>query len=356
MNICQRLYRLDRLANCGKFNGIVSIYKNLDMYYETKTNHAFGDISNKDHFLTGNVTLQMLSVIILRYVEKKIVDLNVPIHIYLPKYKYIPWTHIVTLLDLLSHKSGIYCTSAHSKIRNFQFENYGTFKYANENYKIAGKIITTMTGKTLRQLYEELFSDANMYSSFIFNGESINLINDTYNTNIKKGYVFVPFTHHLLFNLVLNNYNYNIGLNRIDNSLTDGPQYIYPECSNVISTIQDLHQWNHHLYNSDLFYNENTFAIFSKSNAIQSNAIQSNKIQSNNYGLGILKTCDNPLEFSHTGWVYGFQITVVYYPDKNYSVVIVENVSRFGTLSVPHTDFSVHNLMIDVIRHHIKEI
>lgn len=123
-------------------------------------------------------------------------------------------------------------------------------------------------------------------------------------------------------NLLHRNYNYNAGYNKINNSMLDGPQYLYPEGGNVISTVDDLHKWNHKLYN-DIFKYEKTFEIFSK---VRCSITPENF--NNHYGFGISKTCDNPLEFSHTGWVYGYQSTVLYYPSVRCALDTKINIIR----------------------------
>lgn len=81
-----------------------------------------------------------------------------PNYNYLSQYNDLEWTHTVTITHLLSHTSGI-CSGKNGrvKIKDFKTEKIGSFQYANENYKIAAKILTTITKRSLSLLYYDLF-------------------------------------------------------------------------------------------------------------------------------------------------------------------------------------------------------
>jgi D-alanyl-D-alanine carboxypeptidase len=298
------LSELDKYINGGKFNGIVSVYiNNLKSYENKTTKYLVGEAINfDDKFLIGSITKQMLSVLVLKLVEENKLSINQPISEYLEEYNHLYWTKLVTITNLLSHTSGI-CpiNSKKISIKELKIENIGAFKYANENYKIVAKIITKKTGEKLQSLYKKLFTELDLPYSLIFNNESIDDINKKYNLNIKSGHICVPYIHSWLL-FVFANYKINEGYHKINNPMLDGPQYLHAEGGNVITNVKDLHRWNYLLHNGYIFKNKDTYDLL-----LKKKSTFTTKKFNNHYGFGISKTCDYPLKYSHSGWVYGFQ-------------------------------------------------
>ena len=336
------------------FNGIISVRDKTGIIYEKVSGKK--DIGSPDSsdlepahmFIVGSVTKQMLSAITLRLAESGLLDITFPIGTYLLEYQNEPWASKVTIEQLLSHTSGLVPSTGY-KMHTYDFDlgAGGNYSYANQGYELIAKIITKVSNKTLGQLYSELFEHCGMSNSGIVDNKTIQQIRHTY-PKIVNGHMYVPWIHSMALWL-LKDWKIDDGYSKIHNPFFDGPQYLYPEAGNVITTVEDLHKWNNCLFH-DLFKNKSTLDNFLRPRSIRTPC----RIDNIGYGLGIMCPDKYLPEYYHTGWVYGYETTTVYYPEYEISVVIVENVSRIGTTQSPFTDFTTHDKLWFTIRNYIK--
>ena len=90
------------------FNGIVSVEKEGTIIFERAHNNLPAENPTPNSlFFTGSITKQMLSAIILKYVELEILDLYAPIEKYLTDQWDVLEVKTITLENLLTNTSGL---------------------------------------------------------------------------------------------------------------------------------------------------------------------------------------------------------------------------------------------------------
>lgn len=337
----------------GLFNGIVSVEKDgVSIFEKVDNNLPVENPTSKSLFFIGSITKQMLSAIILKYVELGILDLYAPINNYLDD---ILGVDNITLENLLTHTSGLVESKGRKKASgyNFNSKKKGRFIYANQGYELAGKIVSKASGKSLEALFQELFHQCGMNDSFIINNDDCDI------TSIKKihpgliqGYMYVPTLHSLIMStgILADAWNIKSGYSLVKQPFKDGFQYLYPEAGNVVSTIQDLHKWNQCF--GKIFKEKITMQEYIKSRVF--NIKFGGRLY--DFCFGMRKAIQAPIEYGQSGWIYGYQSTSVFFPEQRISAVILENVSRIGGIRIPPLDFSIHNMIISNVRSYINQL
>ncbi|HEV8052226.1 MAG TPA: serine hydrolase [Parachlamydiaceae bacterium] len=350
-------YKIDDKAMLrGSFNGIVSVEKNgISIFEKVHNNLPVENPTSKSLFFIGSITKQMLAAIILKYIELGILDLYAPISNYLTLLEDVLGANSITLENLLTHTSGLVESRGRKNAvgYNFNLKMKGTFLYANQGYELAGKIVTKISGKSLESLYQELFYQCDMKDSFIINNDDcdISTIKETH-PRLIQGYMFVPPLHSLIMStgILTDAWNIKSGYSLVKQPFKDGFQYLYPQAGNVVSTIQDLHKWNHCF--GKIFKENLTMQEYVKSRVF--NIKCDGRLY--DFCLGMRKTIQEPIEYGQSGWIYGYQSTSVFFPEQRISAVIFENVSRIGGIRIPPLDFSIHNMIVANVRSYINAL
>lgn len=335
----------------GSFNGIVSVEIDGGPFFEKMRNDLPAENPSANSlFFIGSITKQMLAAIILKYVEIGILDLYLPISHYLD----IRGADKVTIEDLLTHTSGLVSSRGPREAKDYSFDlkKRGIFNYANQGYQLAAEILVKESGKTLEALYDELFLQCDMQDSFIINEDDfpIATIKEAH-PRLMLGYMYVPLLHSWVMStgILTDVWNIKSGYSPVKQPYKEGFQYIYPEAGNVVSTVRDLHKWNQSF--GKLFKDKSTMQEYVKSRVF--NVKFCGRLS--DYCLGLSKSTQGALEYGQTGWLYGYQSTSLFFPEHKLSVVILENVSRMGGISMPPLDFSTHHKIVGHVRSYLHK-
>ena len=345
---------MEKAISKGLFNGIVSIEKDgVSIFEKVHNNLPVENPTSKSLFYIGSITNSMLAAI--KYVELGILDLYAPISNYLTVLEDVLRTDNITLENLLTHTSGLLEPKGRQKAKDYDF-NYkkkGTFLYSNQGYELAGKIVTKISGKSLENLYQELFSQYNMRDSFIINNDDCDIatIKETH-PKLIQGYMYVPTLHSLIIStgILTDTWNVKSGYSMVKQPFKDGFQYLYPQAGNVVSTIQDLHKWNQCF--GKIFKEKLTMQEYIKSRVF--NMKFGGRLY--DFCLGMRKAIQEPIEYGQSGWIYSYQSTSIFFPEQRISAVILENVSRIGGLKIPPLDFSIHNKIVENVKTYIHKL
>jgi CubicO group peptidase (beta-lactamase class C family) len=294
-----------------EFNGVVLVAKKGEIIYKD----AFGlanrewNISNTvdTKFRIGSLTKQFTSAAILQLAEAGKLKLDDPISKYIPTF---PNGDSVTIHMLLNHTSGIKSytnmpkfgtiltapLSKDSIINFFKNEPYefspGTkYNYNNSGYFLLGYIIEKVSGQS--------------YSNYI--SQHLNSKATLTNTSVDVVDVILP--------------------KRASGYMKDfkgwkNAQYIALEfpysAGAIISTVEDLHQWNMALHKGKILNNE----MYEK--------MTTPYLENYGYGLRI-DSVDNHRRIGHSGGIPGFLSHNDYYPEQDIEVIVLSNNGSAST-------------------------
>lgn len=135
---------------------------------------GYGHIDDHDRpvtaqtpFILGSTTKSFTAMAIMKLVEEGKIDLDTPIQTYLPSIK-ITATQI-TVRNLLNQTSGISTApNRNDGVWKVNKENIGrVFEYSNENYKLLGQIITSVTNRPYSEfITNNIFTPLEMKQSY----------------------------------------------------------------------------------------------------------------------------------------------------------------------------------------------
>lgn len=126
-----------------------------------------GLVTPQTPFILGSTTKSFTAIAIMKLVEEGKIDLDAPIQTYLPAVKITD--RKITVRNLLNQNSGITTPPTHNdKEWKINEENIGrVFQYSNENYKLLGQIITSVTNRPYEEFVTEtIFSPLDMKHSY----------------------------------------------------------------------------------------------------------------------------------------------------------------------------------------------
>lgn len=221
--------------------------KNHRFYYASQ------NVTTDSQFYIGSLTKQMTAYILLNVLQQKYpnVDLNQLLNQKLstlfPYSEFLkeinkPWINEVTLLDLLTHQSGLsdYIDYYQNEIKNPQLLNYPInpiaivksvkfdyrkpYQYSNTNYFIVGKLLEEIEQSSFDRIYNRLIS-----------------------SQAGMRYSEAPILH---------NYHYLKNDNRFANLIPDLNNDIFMDMNNAIgagnavSSAIGLLKWNDFFYNN----------------------------------------------------------------------------------------------------------
>lgn len=304
--------------NTKQFNGIILISQKGDTKYLKL--YGYSDIDRKkplvldDQFVIGSISKQFTAVLVLRELDKRNLDLFVPIHRYLPELTQ-SWADTVTVHHLLTHMHGITQLD-----KPTAFKVGVQYSYSQIGYDLLAKIVETISGKSFAELSENLFEECGMKNTFHPDIKKYK--------NLVKGYTEIE------------NGKLEIEKETFQN---------YVAAGSFISTVTDLNIWNSLFYRGKLLKSKTMKKLKTK----QSGAVRNHPIFGvTEYGYGItVDTKENVLQFGQTGFSPGFISMNYYFPKTKTSVILLENIA-YDTDDLKKT-FYYHTQILKIIRNEI---
>jgi len=304
---------LTSAVKAGQFNGTVLVAEKgkiiLQKGYGWKNFSAHTLNDNNTLYQIGSITKPFTAIIILKLQEEGKLSVNDLLSKYFPDQK---GAEQITIQNLLDHTSGIYnytddigpedsAIVSHPVDRQLALNIFinkdllfkpGTkFSYSNSGYFLLGMIIEKITGKLYQQVLRQLiFAPLGMqHTGFDF----INLKD----TAKATGYDAFDSSHH------------NIAV-KWDSTVTYSAGSIY-------STTGDLYKWSKAIAKGELL------SVASWKQAFTPNL--------GNYGYGWwIDTLYGNKYITHSGGLPGFMSNFVYYPDKDITIILLNNFGNFG--------------------------
>ena len=319
--------KIDVLVNNSEidFNGCILVACGEEVVYE-KNRGSYGQPTLQDQFLIGSCSKQFTAVLILQLVDQKLIDLKKPIKAYLPELL-DEWAGIVTIEQLLNHTSGIKGFGEH-----LEFEPGTEFKYSPTfSYFLCCQIAERVTGCDFETLLNKLFLSANMKNTGAVIHKDFLVAKNEYPLLIQGFREGDDETIHEVLNF------------GVDNKVYD---YKWIAGGGIISTLHDLIKWNLNLHKGNLISPISYIKMITPS--ITRNHPRYGTI---GYGFGIQVFGENGLELSHSGYIDGYMSTLIYYPESEMSVIVLENISR-STKDVIRA-FNIHDKLRNLVRFEI---
>ncbi len=302
----------DALESNNKFMGSVAVSRNGSIIYSRST--GFADFENKikadenSGYRIGSISKTFTSVLVMKAVEEKKLDLNQTIGKYFPTIKN---ASKITIENLLYHRSGIHSFTSDSAYLTWNtqqktekemidiiaragidFEPDSKSEYSNSNFVL----LTFILEKTFRKSYAELL----------------------------KEYIVQP----------LGLKNTSLG-GKINTSKKDCKSYKYldtwvvePEtdisiplgAGGIVSTPGDLVKFSEALFGGKL---------------LSSESLEKMKTVKGQYGMGIFNIpFYDKAGYGHTGGIDGFISVFSYFSDGNISFAMTCNGSNYNTNNI----------------------
>jgi D-alanyl-D-alanine carboxypeptidase len=285
---------LIKTTTVRQFNGTILIAQNG----ETKYSKAYGysNFENKsplkinDQFEIMSNTKQITAVLVLKEVEKGKIDLQSPIKKYLPSLTQT-WADTVTVHQLLNFSAGI----QEDLDKPLLFKPGSDFKYGNAAFSLLGKIVKFSTKKKYSEVANQLFKELKMKNTFCYTTDN--------NQNLVSGYINSNNTFEVVENKPITSENIS--------------------AAGVISTVNDLTIWDNNLHKGKILKPETYKLMTSYSITAQHDLFGKEKV---GYGYGIRIIDKEPIKYiGHTGMGNGFLSANLYIPNKDVTIVVLEN-------------------------------
>jgi len=288
--------RIDSLieANTKRFfNGIILIAQNDTILYSKVK--GFANLEGNtplvidNQFIIGSISKQMTAVVVLREVDKKRIDLHVPVKKYLPNMSQT-WLDSITVHQLLNHTSGVTDWD-----KPLKFRPSTDFSYSNIGYELLAKIVENVTKKSYATLTNEVFKMCKMKSSMSpKSNQQKSLVNSYVEDSTGK-------------------------VERVEGLLVD----LGIPSGGIISTAGDLLLWNQNLHGGKLLSPKSYQRMTTASSHREHNIF--GKVD---YGYGLqIDHKGKTLEIGHSGYATGFVSLNFFYPETKTSLIILENIA-----------------------------
>ncbi|GEN77435.1 serine hydrolase domain-containing protein [Chryseobacterium hagamense] len=290
--------QIDSVFKKHQFNGSVAVFKDSVELY--RKNQGFSDfrnrvkIDNQTVFAIGSVSKQFTAVLILLQMEQGKLNMEDKVSKYLTEFRNNTYENI-TIHQLLNHTSGLNVMG--EKLR---FKSGTDFLYSNDGFNALGKVIEKVTGKPFNENIAALFKKAGMNASFT--GTSFKNTEENFAgayLGSGKGYEKVK-----------------------DMPARLGSKAIGIPAGGVLSTIEDLHQWNNALYSGKILSTE-TLRKFEAKSAERHHPIFGKM----GYGYGIMSNTGKPEAVFHSGYIKGSPSLNIFYPKTKTSVIVLSNIA-----------------------------
>lgn len=317
------------ISDNARFNGAILVTKGDKLIYQKTCGKADCEqnthIATDSQFLIGSISKQITAVLILREVDKEKIHLSTPVYEIIPEIE-DDWTKDVTIHHLLNHTSGVKAFG-----QPLGCIPGDSFAYSNFGYDLLGKILERITGKSYATLAQELFSYCGMDQSAA--PESGTFL------EMRKAYPQLAL-------------GYTEGDERpwqAEASLRESSQN---PSGGLISSISDLQMWNHCLHHGKLLKAETYQKMITPSTT------RNHRWGVIGYGYGVQVSSEGDiLEISHNGIIPGYMSFLVYYPEYDVTLAILENrVYWTKEWGIPQQKavFFVHDAMREVVRKYIQ--
>ena len=258
-------------------------------------------------FRIGSVTKNFTAAAILKLCDEGQLSVDDPLSKYLPDF---PRGDEVTIAQLMNHTSGIYSytsapdffsnvrlgTDEASWIKTFQdrpfdFAPGSKWSYNNSAYFLLGHLVSKISGKPYGQYLEEtFFQPLGMEATGVHDPTTV-LRHEAY------GYSFTPSGFEKALDW--------------DMSKAGGAGALY-------STTGDLARWTSALFAGQVISDESLAAAVSPT--ILANG------ENTHYGFGwFIDTHRGLPRYSHGGGLQGFSSHLAYYPEQDFTVVVLHN-------------------------------
>ncbi|MBF4465301.1 serine hydrolase [Flavobacterium sp. LC2016-12] len=294
-NYAAKIDSLIKVAD-PKFNGVVLIAQNGKTLYNKA--YGFENFETKkplqldSQFEIMSNTRQITAVLILKEVEKGLIDLQTPIKKYLPELKQT-WADSVTVHQLLNHTHGIIDLE-----KPLLFKPGTEFKYGNLGYSLLGKIIEATSKKSYSEVANAFFKELKMKNTFCYSKDKMK--------DVVSGYI-----------------NTNNKFERVEKTMITTESIA---SNGIISTVGDLAIWNQNLHKGKLLKPESYQLMFQYDITAQHGFFGKEK---EGYGLGIRIIEKDVIKYvGHTGLGDSFSSVNVYIPKSDLSMIVLENQSN----------------------------
>ncbi|MCS3530734.1 serine hydrolase [Chryseobacterium sp. JUb7] len=301
--------QIDSVFKKYHFNASVAVFKDSVEVY--RKNNGFSDfetktkINNQTIFSIASISKQFTAALILLQAEQGKLNINDKVSKYLKEFQTKDYASI-TIHQLLNHTSGLNILG-----NQLMFKSGSGFYYSNDGFNALGKIVEAVSGKSYDQNVKELFNKAGMKNSStgnLFKGK-----------NFAQTYLGSQKNPEKIENMPKRLAGNDIGI----------------PAGGILSTIDDLHQWNTMLYGGKIL-NPETLKKFTSKSAERQHPVFGKM----GYGYGIMMNIGKPLAYFHSGYVKGAPSLNIYYPKTKTSVIILSNVAdqEKGTAFKPHIE------------------
>lgn len=343
--------RINKIMNtryeCNTPGAAIMILKGdsilMERYYGIADMTTGEKISHKTRFNIASISKQFTVVGALRLIEQGLISLDTPINIYFPNFSQPFWENI-NLWHLMSHTSGlpdsrnrsdreacIYATDSTSmsyfpNINQLLFTPGSNYDYKNPTFLLIAQIIEQLTNMSFIDYQQKyIFDRLGMSSTSYFNPEEA-----------------IPHTAHAYINVFADTKSSTdkdsegrpTGFTNTQSSTWQ--EYDYEEETffatrpdgGIYSTLRDLARWEKALRENTIISNHLLNTAYTPHITVTGSTWSSYQNRANTYyGLGwfIDKTPEYPTKIYHTGDNGGFQAYLAKYPEKNISIIILEN-------------------------------
>lgn len=274
------------------FNGIVLIVREGKEIYSKEK--GFSDREKKtpltltNQFVIGSISKQMTAAMILVEYEKGNLNLNEPIHTYLPNLKQ-SWADSVTVHHLLTHTHGIKELN-----QPLAFPLASRFDYSQLGFELLSNILENIKHQSFETISNEFF-------------KQIGLKNTVYPSLEKQKTITRGYTEEENGNIVYET-------NTFEN---------YVAAGGFISTAHDLAKWNTLLHTGKIL-KEETFKLMTQRYETRNHPIF-DKIE---YGYGLtFKENEQNILIGALGFTAGFVSSNFYFPQTKTSCIVLENTA-----------------------------
>jgi CubicO group peptidase (beta-lactamase class C family) len=287
------------------FSGTVLVAKGGRVIFEK----GYGMSDNGQHipntvnteFRVASITKQFTAMSVLQLQEKGLLNVNDKLSKYLPQDQ--KWGNI-TIKELLTHTSGIpdwanfedqtkpqSVETILNGIKNkpLNFSPGTKWQYSNTNYLILGYLVEKLSGLSYGDyLTKNILLPLHMDHTGMYTEQSVK--------SVSLGYTSTN-----------------------DKDLTQ-PLYAYGGDGGLYSTVQDLYKWDKALYTNKLVSSQSLKQMFSPQAKTGSLGLS--------YGYGwFIKGTGLNEEIYHNGSLPGYLSSIVRYPQKNITIIVLSNNS-----------------------------
>lgn len=307
---------LIQMENPRIFNGVILITQKGKPVYSKA--HGFSDFEKEtplkfdDQFKIMSNSKLFTSVLILKEFENGKIDLHAKISQYLPELTQ-SWKDSITVHQLLNHTHGI------DEIDKPLLFKPGTdFKYGNVSNVLLGQILENITGKSYKELADNLFKKLKLKNTFCYSFENEN---------------------HLVS-------GYNLKNNQPE-IVTTGKHALSIPAAGIISTAHDLALWSYKLHHGKILKKESYQLLTEASAMSQHNVFGTEKM---GYAYNIRIAEQNGVKFiGHTGLGDGFAALNIYFPKEDVSLIVLENVMGDSSDNWYFYQTEIKNLIVESV-------